>query len=147
MCNECPEWLPVPTLHWRPVKMQQKKTAQVQACITLHLPPPPPPPNTINSSGKSALQLAPTTALQSLDLSVLVLVECISVTVAEGLGNCCRILVTPWVSMWWCSTALTRWTTRAWARSTRVFARAASGVALTSSTGSTWTCCLCAHSR
>lgn len=49
--------------------------------------------------------------------------------------------------MWWCSTAVTKWTTRAWARSTRGWRRAAYGAALMSSTASTWMCCLFVHSR
>ena len=59
----------------------------------------------------------------------------------------CRIWATPWASMWWCSTALTKWTTRAWARSTRVWLRVACGAALMSSTVSTWMCSPCVLSR
>ena len=59
----------------------------------------------------------------------------------------CRIWATRWASTWWCSTAATRWTSRAWARSTRAWRRVACGAASTSSTASTWTCCLCARSR
>ena len=59
----------------------------------------------------------------------------------------CRISATPWASTWWSSIAQTKWTTRAWARSTRVWHRVACGAALMSSTASTWMCCLCAPSR
>ncbi len=58
-----------------------------------------------------------------------------------------RTWATRWASTWWCSTARTRWTTRAWARSTGAWPSPASGAASTSSTASTWTCSRCARSR
>lgn len=63
-----------------------------------------------------------------------------------GTQHCCVWLLCA-AGMLWSSTAATRWTTRAWARSTRAWRRAACGAASTSSTASTWTCCQSAPSR
>ena len=55
-----------------------------------------------------------------------------------------RIWLVPWECSATCSTALTRWTTRPWARSTRVWRRLVPGVALMSSTAFQWQCFLSA---
>ena len=56
-----------------------------------------------------------------------------------------RIWHVHWEYSAMCSTALTRWTTRPWGRSTRVWPRLELGAVLMSSTASLWRCCLCAQ--